>query len=82
MNTSKVQCCYCLQPRECSPDLHGCEQSLEAQAYIATLMDSMTAMAAGEIPTSKPWNTDRPQQFRSMATGILISGGEVRPREN
>lgn len=74
------RCCYCHQPRDFSTDIHGCPPSLKAQAYVAGLVDSMKTMR--DPRSSEPWDRRRKQRLESIATGILISGGEVRPREN
>jgi hypothetical protein len=76
MNITRTLCDYCHQPRDFSTDIHGCEQSLKAQAYVASLVDSMKAMR--EPRTSEPWDPHRGQRFRDLVTSIKLSGGETR----
>jgi hypothetical protein len=84
MNISKVRCCYCHQPRDFSADLHGCAQSLEAQAHVAGLIDSMKAMQ--ERPGSRELSSNdmrlREDRRHEMATAIKVTGGGVRPEYN
>jgi len=80
MNIRQTTCCYCKQPRDFSADLHGCPESLSAQAYLAGVIGDITAIGTGQLPTSKPWNVDRHKNIQDMARSIELTGGGLKPQ--
>jgi hypothetical protein len=73
-------CCYCQQPRNFSADLHGCPESLQAQAYLAGVIGDITAIGTGQPRTSEPWDLGRAGRKSDIAQRIKITGGGVKPR--
>lgn len=76
MNITRTTCCYCRQPRDFSADLHGCPQSLKAQAYVAGLVHSMKAMQEPSDTVS----VVRLRRRREIAQNIKVIGGGVKPQ--
>lgn len=83
MNISKVRCTYCHQPRDFSADLHGCEQSRKAMAYLSGVIGSIKANqerpGIGEqLSLTAP--KAREDRRREYASSINIIGGGLKPR--
>ncbi|MET3349002.1 UNVERIFIED_ORG: hypothetical protein ABID57_000671 [Arthrobacter sp. UYEF1] len=74
-------CTYCFRPRAFALGWHGCEASKKAQATIAGHVEGMIAIGTKQPRTSEPWDRDRAKRLGSMAIGIKLIGGGVKPQE-
>lgn len=84
MKITRTLCTYCHRPRDFSADLHGCEQSRKAMAYLSGVIGSIKANH--ERPGSREVSSGdmrlREDRRHEYATAINVTGGGVRPEYN
>lgn len=80
MNISRVRCDFCRQPRQFNIGVHGCPQSLAAQARLSEAIAGCAAVGTNQPRTSEPWSHKRSGHFDDIAQRIKITGGGVKPQ--
>ncbi len=79
MNANRTVCCYCYKPRPFSTGWHDCTQAQAAKKRLGDIIEAIEGI--GKPRTSEPWDRDRAKRLGSMAIGIKLIGGGVKPQE-